>query len=59
MKITGKEIYKSPTDMGVNMIKQCITNDEVVQKAATDEIIRRYYNTLCDILQLLFEFFLQ
>ena len=48
MKITGKEIYKSPTDMGVNMIKQCITNDEVVKKAATDEIIRRYYNTLCD-----------
>ena len=48
MKITGKEIYKSPTDMGVNMIKQCITNDEAVQKAATDEIIRRYYNTLCD-----------
>ena len=45
LKITGKEIYKSPTDMGVNMIKQCITNQEIVKKAATDEIIRRYYNT--------------
>ena len=51
MKITGKEIYKSPTDMGVNMIKQCITNELVVKKAATDEIIRRYYNTLCDYKQ--------
>ena len=51
LKITGKEIYKSPTDMGVNMIKQCITNEEVVKKAATDEIIRRYYNVLCDYKQ--------
>ncbi len=51
MKITGKEIYKSPTDMGVNMIKQCIVDEEVVKKAATDEIIRRYYNVLCDYKQ--------
>ena len=51
LKITGKEIYKSPTDMGVNMIKQCITNQEIVKKAATDEIIRRYYNALCDYKQ--------
>ena len=47
-KITGKEIYKSPTDMGVNMIKQCIIDDDVVSRAAKDEIIRRYYNSLCD-----------
>lgn len=51
LKITGKEIYKSPTDMGVNTIKKCITNDEVIKKAATDEIIRRYYNVLCDYKQ--------
>ena len=51
MKITGKEIYKSPTDMGVNMIKQCIIDVDVIKKAATDEIIRRYYNTLCDYKQ--------
>ncbi len=51
LKITGKEIYKSPTEMGVNMIKQCITNQEIVKKAATDEIIRRYYNALCDCKQ--------
>ena len=47
-KITGKEVYKSPTDMGVNMIKQCITDDEVVRRAAEAEIIRRYYNAMCD-----------
>ncbi len=51
MKITGEEIYKSPTDMGVNMIKKCITNDEVVQEAAKAEIVRRYYNALCDYKQ--------
>ena len=51
LKITGKEIYKSPTDMGVNMIKQCITDEEVIRKAATDEIIRRYYTILCDYRQ--------
>ena len=51
MKITGKEIYQSPTDMGVNMIKQCITNPEVIKKAATEEIIRRYYTILCDYKQ--------
>ncbi len=42
-RITDDDIYKSPTDMGVNMIKECIVNDDVVRKAANDEIIRRYY----------------
>ena len=51
LKITGQEVYKSPTDMGVNMIKQCIVNEEVIRKAATSEIIRRYYNILCDFKQ--------
>ena len=50
-KITGKEIYKSPTDMGVNMIKQCIVDDEAVRKSAQMEIIRRYYNALCEYKQ--------
>ena len=50
-KITGKEIYKSPTDMGVNMIKQCIIDDEAVRKSAEAEIIRRYYTALCDTKQ--------
>lgn len=47
-KITGTSIYKSPTDMGVNMISKCIINDDVAQKAAKMEIIRRYYTSLCD-----------
>lgn len=47
-KITGKEIYKSPTDMGVNTISKCITDDEATEKAGSMEIIRRYYNALCD-----------
>ena len=50
-KVTGQEIYKSPTDMGVNMIKQCIIDDEAVRKAAEAEIIRRYYIALCDYKQ--------
>ena len=50
-KIAGKEIYKSPTDMGVNMIKQCIVDDEAVRKSAEAEIIRRYYTALCDYKQ--------
>ena len=50
-KITGKEIYKSPTDMGVNMIKQCIIDEEIVKKAAKEEIIRRYFTALCDYKQ--------
>lgn len=47
-KITGKEIYKSPTDMGVNSIGKCIINDDVVQEAAKKEIVRRYYKSLVD-----------
>lgn len=50
-KITGEEVYKSPTDMGVNMIKDCIINEEIVREASRNEIIRRYYNTLCEYKQ--------
>ena len=48
-KIMGKDIYKSPTDMGVNMIRQCITNENAVEEAAKMEVIRRYYQALCDL----------
>lgn len=48
-KIMGKQIYKSPTDMGVNMVGNCICDDEVCQKAAKDEIIRRYYDAAIDV----------
>ncbi len=40
--IYGESPYKSPTDMGVNVIGYCIVDDEVVSKAAKDEIVRRY-----------------
>ena len=51
LKITGEEIYKSPTDMGVNTIKKCIEDEEIVKNAAIEEIVRRYYNILCDFKQ--------
>lgn len=48
-KITGKEsIYKSPTDMGVNRVGFGIVNDDVVKKASKQEIIRRYFKTVCE-----------
>ena len=46
-RIAGHDVYNSPTDMGVNMIGNCISDDEVVRKAACQEIIRRYYKALC------------
>jgi len=42
-RITNKDIYKSPTDMGVNMIKECINDDDIICNAAKKEIVRRYY----------------
>ena len=47
-QIYGKSPYKSPTDMGVNMVGNCIFDDEAVCQAARTEIIRRYYKALCD-----------
>ena len=46
-KIMGSCPYKSPTDMGVNMAGFGIVDDEAVRDAAKQEIIRRYYHTLC------------
>ena len=47
-KIYEVSPYKSPTDMGVNMAGNCIIDDEAVQSAARQEIIRRYYTAMCD-----------
>ena len=47
-KILGECPYKSPTDMGVNMVGNCIIDDEVAREASRQEIIRRYYAVLCD-----------
>ncbi len=48
-KIAGKSPYRSPTDMGVNMAGNCIVDDAVCREAARQEIIRRYYQTACDL----------
>ncbi len=44
--IYGHNPYKSPTDMGVNMVGFCINDDEVCREASKDEIIRRYYTEI-------------
>lgn len=49
--IYGHNPYKSPTDMGVNMVGFCITDDAVCCEASKQEIIRRYYNALNDFAQ--------
>ncbi len=43
-QIYGTNPYKSPTDMGVNMVGFCISDDEECCRASKDEIIRRYYD---------------
>ncbi len=48
-RLTGKDIYFSPTDMGVNMAGNAIVCDDKVREAATNEIVRRYYKALCDV----------
>ncbi len=45
-KIQGSSPYKSPTDMGVNMVGNCIVDDEACRDASKTEILRRYF-TAC------------
>lgn len=45
-RIYGENPYKSPTDMGVNMAGNCISDDEACREASNQEIIRRYYDAL-------------
>ena len=47
--IYGECPYKSPTDMGVNMVGFAISDEEVAKEASKTEIIRRYLNALVDI----------
>lgn len=47
-KIYGTCPYKSPTDMGVNMAGNCISDDEATREASNQEIIRRYLNCCCE-----------
>lgn len=48
-KIYGSSPYKSPTDMGVNMVGNCIFDDDAVKYASRQEIIRRYFKELCEV----------
>ena len=48
-KITGGEaFYKSPTDMGVNLVGNAITDVKATREAAIQEIIRRYFRYRCE-----------
>jgi len=50
-KIMKQEnLYQSPTDMGVNRIGFCITDDALVREASTQEILRRYFRYRCEYL---------
>ena len=48
-RIYGSSPYKSPTDMGVNMLGFCIQDDEVCVEASKQEILRRYYAAACGV----------
>ena len=47
-RILGQCPYKSPTDMGVNMVGNCIFDDDACIEASRQEIVRRYYAAMCD-----------
>lgn len=47
-RIQSESPYKSPTDMGVNMVGFCIQDEEAAIEASKQEIIRRYYQALVD-----------
>ena len=47
-RVIGECVYKSPTDMGVNMVGYCISDDDACKEASKQEIIRRYYQGLID-----------
>ena len=50
-KILGHCPYKSPTDMGVNMVGNCIVDDAACCDASRREILRRYYTACVEKLQ--------
>jgi uncharacterized protein (UPF0371 family) len=48
-RITGGQApYLSPTDMGVNRAGFAIVDDEACGEAARQEVIRRYFRSLCE-----------
>lgn len=50
-KIQGSSPYKSPTDMGVNQVGNCIVDDDACCAASRQEILRRYYAASVETLQ--------
>ncbi len=48
VKIMDDPLYKSPTDMGVNCAGFGIVDDQAVQLASQQEIIRRYFRYRCE-----------
>ena len=48
-RILNESPYKSPTDMGVNMVGYAITDEEAAIEASKAEIIRRYYQAQVDV----------
>ena len=46
-KMYKKDVYFSPTDMGVNMVGSCIEDEGKCESACKAEVLRRYYQTLC------------
>ena len=50
-RIYGECPYKSPTDMGVNMVGLSIVDDEACREASRQEIIRRYFKAMLQVRQ--------
>jgi uncharacterized protein (UPF0371 family) len=49
-KIMGADVYRSPTDMGVNRAGFGIVDDDACREAAKQEVIRRYFRYKCEYL---------
>lgn len=47
-RIWGESPYRSPTDMGVNMVGYCVSDEDICTEASKQEIIRRYFITQQD-----------
>ncbi|MGO1184128.1 MAG: DUF1846 domain-containing protein [Micrococcaceae bacterium] len=47
-RLYGSSPYQSPTDMGVNLVGSCISDDEVCREASRQEIIRRFFKARVD-----------
>ena len=50
-RILGDSPYQSPTDMGVNVVGNCIFDEDAVCDASRMEILRRYYQAQVAIRQ--------